>query len=73
MNEIQEVYRMQGVRINDKHYEVIVRQMMKKVVINDSGDTMFLEEPLINKFEFMETNDKLYGMKVVTDPATPKR
>jgi len=68
VNEIQEVYRMQGVRINDKHYEVIVRQMMKKVLINDSGDTMFLEGQLINKFEFMETNDKLYGMKVVTDP-----
>jgi DNA-directed RNA polymerase subunit beta' len=67
VNEIQEVYRMQGVRINDKHYEVIVRQMMKKVEIQDSGDTMFLEGQLVNKFEFMETNDKLYGMKVVED------
>jgi DNA-directed RNA polymerase subunit beta' len=68
VNEIQEVYRMQGVRINDKHFEVIVRQMMKKVLINDSGDTMFLEGQLVNKFDFMKTNDELYGMKVVTDP-----
>jgi DNA-directed RNA polymerase subunit beta' len=67
VNEIQEVYRMQGVRINDKHYEVIVRQMMKKVQIHDPGDTMFLEGQLANKFEFNEVNDSLFGQKVVTD------
>lgn len=67
VNEIQEVYRMQGVRINDKHYEVIVRQMMKKVLILDSGDTMFLEGQMANKFEFNEVNDALFGMKVVTE------
>ena len=68
VNEIQEVYRMQGVRINDKHYEVIVRQMMKKVLIIEAGDTMFLEGQMVNKFEFNQVNDKLYGMKVVTEP-----
>jgi len=68
VNEIQEVYRMQGVRINDKHYEVIVRQMMKKVLIIEPGDTMFLEGQMVNKFEFNEVNDAMFGMKVVTDP-----
>jgi DNA-directed RNA polymerase subunit beta' len=68
VNEIQEVYRMQGVRINDKHFEIIVRQMMRKVEIIDPGDTNFLEGQLVNKFEFMEVNDRLYGMKVITDP-----
>lgn len=68
VNEIQEVYRLQGVKINDKHFEVIVRQMMKKVEIVDSGDTGFLEGELVNKFEFTKKNDELYGKKVVVDP-----
>ncbi|MCS6980610.1 MAG: DNA-directed RNA polymerase subunit beta' [Flavobacteriales bacterium] len=68
VNEIQEVYRMQGVRINDKHFEIIVRQMMRKVEIVEPGDTNFLEGQLVNKFEFMEVNNKLFGMKVITDP-----
>ncbi len=67
VNEIQEVYRLQGVKINDKHFEVIVRQMMRKVEIDDSGDTRFLEKQLINKSDFMEENDLLFGKKVVTD------
>ncbi|MCS6980337.1 MAG: DNA-directed RNA polymerase subunit beta' [Flavobacteriales bacterium] len=67
VNEIQEVYRLQGVRINDKHFEIIVRQMMRKVEIIEPGDTNFLEGQLVNKFEFLEVNDKLYGMKVVVD------
>ncbi len=65
VNEIQEVYRLQGVKINDKHFEVVVRQMMRKVKIIDSGDTLFLENQLIHKNEFIEDNDKIYGMKVV--------
>jgi len=68
VNEVQEVYRLQGVKINDKHFEVIVRQMMRKVEIIDQGDTEFLERDLVNKFDFMEANDALYGMKFVTDP-----
>ena len=68
MNEIQEVYRLQGVKINDKHIEVIVRQMMKKVEINDAGDTKFLEEDLVDRFEFIDENDRIYDKKVVTDP-----
>ncbi len=68
VNEIQEVYRLQGVKINDKHFEVIVRQMMKKVEIVDSGDTNFLEGELVNKFEFTTKNDELFGKKVVVDP-----
>ncbi len=67
VNEIQEVYRLQGVKINDKHYEVIVRQMMRKVRIIDSGDTLFLENQLVHKNDFMEQNDKIFGMKVVED------
>ncbi|HEY0059766.1 MAG TPA: DNA-directed RNA polymerase subunit beta', partial [Flavisolibacter sp.] len=67
VNEIQEVYRLQGVRINDKHIEVIVRQMMRKVSIVDPGDTKFLEEDLADKFEFLEENDYIYDKKVVTD------
>jgi DNA-directed RNA polymerase subunit beta' len=67
VNEIQEVYRLQGVKINDKHFEVIVRQMMRKVEIEDAGDTKFLERQLINKADFMEENDRLWGMKVVED------
>ena len=68
VNEIQEVYRLQGVKINDKHIEVIVRQMMRKVSIVDPGDTRFLEEDLVDKFEFVEENDFVFDKKVVTDP-----
>jgi DNA-directed RNA polymerase subunit beta' len=68
VNEIQEVYRLQGVRINDKHIEVIVRQMMRKVSIVDPGDTKFLEEDLVDKFEFLEENDFVFDKKVVTEP-----
>ncbi|MBI1267130.1 MAG: DNA-directed RNA polymerase subunit beta' [Cryomorphaceae bacterium] len=67
VNEIQEVYRLQGVKINDKHFEVIVRQMMKKVVIEDQGDTRFLEKQSIEKIDFMSENDRVYGMMVVTN------
>ncbi|MBK5273236.1 MAG: DNA-directed RNA polymerase subunit beta', partial [Bacteroidia bacterium] len=67
VNEIQEVYRLQGVRINDKHIEVIVRQMMRKVNIVDPGDTRFLEDDLTDKFEFVEENDFIYDKKVVTE------
>ena len=65
VNEIQEVYRLQGVKINDKHFEVVVRQMMRKVKIVDSGDTIFLESQLVHKNDFLEVNDAIYGMKVV--------
>jgi DNA-directed RNA polymerase subunit beta' len=68
VNEIQEVYRLQGVRINDKHIEVIVRQMMKKVEIVDAGDTIFLEEDLEDRFDFIGENDRIYDKKVVTEP-----
>ena len=68
VNEVQEVYRMQGVKINDKHFEVIVRQMMNKVQIDDPGDTRFLPEQIVDKWEFMEVNDELYDKVVVTDP-----
>ncbi len=68
VNEVQEVYRMQGVKINDKHFEVIVRQMMRKVTIEDPGDTRFLENEIINKVDFMEENDSVFGKKVVEDP-----
>ncbi|MEQ9064929.1 MAG: DNA-directed RNA polymerase subunit beta' [Vicingaceae bacterium] len=68
VNEIQEVYRLQGVKINDKHFEVIVRQMMRKVTISDPGDTRFLENQVVNKTDFMEENDEIYGQKVVIDP-----
>src|SRR5690242_14480069 len=67
VNEIQEVYRLQGVKINDKHIEVIVRQMMRKVSIVDPGDTKFLEEDLTDKFEFLEENDFIFDKKVVTE------
>jgi len=67
VNEIQEVYRLQGVKINDKHFEMIVRQMMRKVQINDSGDTDFLPEELVDKSLFHDTNDALYGKFFVTD------
>ncbi|MDR2907520.1 MAG: DNA-directed RNA polymerase subunit beta' [Bacteroidales bacterium] len=67
VNEIQEVYRLQGVKINDKHFEVIVRQMMRKVEIMDPGDTIFLEGELVNKLDFSEENDRIYGMKLIED------
>jgi len=68
VNEIQEVYRLQGVKINDKHFEIIVRQMMRKVQINDPGDTEFLPEELVDKWLFMDTNDSIYGKFFVLDP-----
>jgi DNA-directed RNA polymerase subunit beta' len=68
VNEIQEVYRLQGVKINDKHIEVIVRQMMKKLEIMDAGDTRFLEEDLEDRFDFIDENDRIYDKKVVVDP-----
>jgi DNA-directed RNA polymerase subunit beta' len=68
VNEIQEVYRLQGVKINDKHIEVIVRQMMKKVEIVDAGDTRFLEGDTVDKFEFNEENDWIFDKKIVTEP-----
>jgi len=67
VNEVQEVYRLQGVKINDKHFEVVVRQMMRKVRIQDPGDTIFLENQLVHKDDFIEENDGLYGKKVVED------
>lgn len=67
VNEVQDVYRLQGVKINDKHFEVIVRQMMRKVQINEPGDTHFLESQLIDKLDFAEENDRIWGKKVVTD------
>ena len=67
VNEIQDVYRLQGVKINDKHFEVIVRQMMKKVIIEDPGDTRFLEKQLAEKSDFMQENDRIFGMVVITE------
>ena len=67
VNEVQDVYRMQGVKINDKHFEVIVRQMMRKVNIVDPGDTCFLEQQIVDKRAFMEENDRIWGKKVVID------
>jgi len=67
VNEVQEVYRLQGVKINDKHFEIIVRQMMRKVQIEDPGDTKFLEKQSVEKIDFMEENDAIYGMKVVVE------
>ncbi len=67
VNEVQEVYRLQGVKINDKHFEVVVRQMMRKVRIEDPGDTIFLENQLVHKSDFIEENDEIFGMKVVED------
>jgi len=67
VNEIQEVYRLQGVKINDKHFEIIVRQMMRKVEIVDPGDTKFLERQVVDKLEFMDENDWIYGKKVITE------
>ena len=67
VNEIQEVYRLQGVKINDKHFEVVVRQMMRKVRILDPGDSTFLENQLVFSYDFMNENDSLYGMKIVEE------
>ena len=67
VNEVQDVYRMQGVKINDKHFEVIVRQMMRKVSIIDPGDTRFLEQQIVDKLDFMEENDRIWGKKVIVD------
>lgn len=67
VNEIQEVYRLQGVKINDKHFEVVIRQMMRKVQIQDPGDTLFLEDQLAHTSDFIVENDKLYGMKFIED------
>ena len=67
MNEVQDVYRLQGVKINDKHFEIIVRQMMRKVQINEPGDTTFLEQELVDKLDFAEENDRIWGKKVVTN------
>ena len=67
VNEVQDVYRLQGVKINDKHFEIIVRQMMRKVKINDPGDTSFLEQEVVDKLDFAEENDRIWGKKVVTD------
>ncbi|MDX9906218.1 MAG: DNA-directed RNA polymerase subunit beta', partial [Bacteroidales bacterium] len=67
VNEVQEVYRLQGVKINDKHFEVIVRQMMRKVEVDDPGDTRFLEGELVNKTDFQDENDDVFGKKVVVD------
>ena len=68
VNEVQDVYRLQGVKINDKHFEVIVRQMMRKVEILEQGDTRFLEKQIVDKNEFMEENDRIWGKKVIEDP-----
>ena len=67
VNEVQDVYRLQGVKINDKHFEIIVRQMMRKVQINDPGDTSFLESDIVDKLDFAEENDRIWGKKVVVD------
>ena len=67
VNEVQDVYRLQGVKINDKHFEIIVRQMMRKVQINEPGDTSFLEQEIVDKLDFAEENDRIWGKKVVTD------
>ena len=67
VNEVQDVYRLQGVKINDKHFEIIVRQMMRKVAIDEPGDTRFLEQQIVDKLEFMEENDRIWGKKVVVD------
>jgi len=68
VDEVQEVYRLQGVKINDKHFEVIVRQMMRKVEIEDPGDTKFLERQVVDKWEFMDENDWIYDKKVIIEP-----
>ena len=67
VNEVQDVYRLQGVKINDKHFEIIVRQMMRKVQIDEPGDTRFLEQQIVDKLEFQDENDRIWGKKVVVD------
>lgn len=67
VNEVQDVYRLQGVKINDKHFEIIVRQMMRKVTIDEPGDTRFLEQQVVDKLDFMDENDRVWGKKVVLD------
>ena len=67
VNEVQDVYRLQGVKINDKHFEIIVRQMMRKVQINDQGDTTFLEQEIVDKLDFADENDRIWGKKIVID------
>ncbi|MEG0887739.1 MULTISPECIES: DNA-directed RNA polymerase subunit beta' [Bacteroides] len=67
VNEVQDVYRLQGVKINDKHFEIIVRQMMRKVTIDEPGDTRFLEQQVVDKLDFMDENDRIWGKKVVVD------
>lgn len=67
VNEVQGVYRLQGVKINEKHFEIIVRQMMRKVRIDEPGDTNFLEQELVDKLDFREENDRIWGKKVVVD------
>ena len=67
VNEVQDVYRLQGVKINDKHFEIIVRQMMRKVQIEEAGDTRFLEQQVVDKMEFQDENDRIWGKKVVVD------
>ena len=67
VNEVQDVYRLQGVKINDKHFEIIVRQMMRKVQINEPGDTIFLEQEIVDKLDFAEENDRIWGKKYITD------
>ncbi|MCL4163695.1 UNVERIFIED_CONTAM: hypothetical protein GTU68_057236, partial [Idotea baltica] len=71
VNEVQEVYRLQGVKINDKHFEVVVRQMMRKVRIVDPGDTIFLENQLIHKADFIVENDEIFGRDAIAATATP--
>lgn len=72
VNEIQAVYRLQGVKINDKHFEIIVRQMMRKLEITDPGDTEFLNEELVDKWEFMDVNDNIFGKFYVLEPGDSK-
>ena len=73
VNEVQAVYRLQGVKINDKHFEIIVRQMMRKVEITNPGDTEFLEEELVDKWKFMDANDRIYGKYYVLDPGDSQK
>ena len=73
VNEVQAVYRLQGVKINDKHFEIIVRQMMRKVQITDPGDTEFLQEELVDKWEFMDANDRIFGKSYVLDPGDSQK
>ncbi len=73
VNEVQAVYRLQGVKINDKHFEIIVRQMMRKVQIISPGDTEFLQEELVDKWRFMDANDAIYGKRYIIDAGDSQR